>query len=167
VGNKNFVIISEKMHNNKTQGGNEMIETFVFSSETIFLKKEDQTKIHQLLDYLKSRGQQIGVVFYDQATMNDVLLEQHLADYLDFSINGEETETIPHGLVDFLQVELSHQKVNFISKSLEQLETAKTLGFKPIYLAENCDKESFPCLSFRDFDALHLGIIESRFENFM
>jgi hypothetical protein len=88
VGNKNFVIISEKMHNNKTQGGNEMIETFVFSSETIFLKKEDQTKIHQLLDYLKSRGQQIGVVFYDQATMNDVLLEQHLADYLDFSINN-------------------------------------------------------------------------------
>ena len=43
-----------------------MIETFVFSSESIFLREEDQTKVQQLLDYLKSRKQQIGMVFYDQ-----------------------------------------------------------------------------------------------------
>ena len=67
-----------------------MIETFVFSSESIFLREEDQTKVQQLLDYLKSRKQQIGMVFYDQEMMNQVLLEHHLADYLDFSINGEK-----------------------------------------------------------------------------
>lgn len=39
-----------------------MIETFVFSSEDIFLK-EDQTNIQQLLEYLKSRKQQIGMAF--------------------------------------------------------------------------------------------------------
>ncbi len=61
-----------------------MIETFVFSSESIFLREEDQTKVQQLLDYLKSRKQQIGMVFYDQEMMNQVLLEHHLADYLDF-----------------------------------------------------------------------------------
>ncbi len=33
-----------------------MIETFVFSSESIFLREEDQTKVQQLLDYLKSRN---------------------------------------------------------------------------------------------------------------
>lgn len=144
-----------------------MIETFVFSSESIFLREEDQAKIRQLLDYLKSRKQQIGMVFYDQAVMNQVLLEHHLADYLDFSINGEKAETIPHGLTDFLQVELTHQKVNFISNSLEQLRKAKSLGFKPIYIAEDCDKETVPCQSFRDFDQLHLGVIESRFEKLM
>ena len=142
-----------------------MIETFVFSS--IFLREEDQSKVHQLLDYLKSRKQQIGMVFYDQAMMNQVLLDHHLADYLDFSINGEKAGTVPHGLVDFLQVELTHQKVNFISNSLEQLDEAKTLGFKPIYIAEDCDKEAAPCQSFRDFDQLHLGVIESRFEKLM
>jgi hypothetical protein len=57
-----------------------MIETFVFSSESIFLREEDQTKVQQLLDYLKSRKQQIGMVFYDQEMMNRVLLEHHLAD---------------------------------------------------------------------------------------
>lgn len=144
-----------------------MIETFVFSSESIFLREEDQNKVHQLLDYLKSRKQQIGMVFYDQAVMNQVLLEHHLADYLDFSINGEKAGTVPHGLVDFLQVELTHQKVNFISNSLEQLSEAKTLGFKPIYIAEDCAKEAAPCQSFRDFDQLHLGVIESRFEKLM
>ena len=144
-----------------------MIETFVFSSESIFLREEDQSKVHQLLDYLKSRKQQIGMVFYDQAMMNQVLLEHHLADYLDFSINGEKAGTVPHGLVDFLQVELTQQKVNFISNSLEQLDEAKTLGFKPIYIAEDCDKEAAPCQSFRDFDQLHLGVIESRFEKLM
>ncbi|MDU5333039.1 hypothetical protein [Enterococcus sp.] len=144
-----------------------MIETFVFSSESIFLREEDQSKVHQLLDYLKSRKQQIGMVFYDQAMMNQVLLDHHLADYLDFSINGEKAGTVPHGLVDFLQVELTHQKVNFISNSLEQLDEAKTLGFKPIYIAEDCDKEAAPCQSFRDFDQLHLGVIESRFEKLM
>ena len=144
-----------------------MIETFVFSSESIFLREEDQSKVHQLLDYLKSRKQQIGMVFYDQAVMNQVLLDHHLADYLDFSINGEKAGTVPHGLVDFLQVELTHQKVNFISNSLEQLDEAKTLGFKPIYIAEDCDKEAAPCQSFRDFDQLHLGVIESRFEKLM
>lgn len=144
-----------------------MIETFVFSSESIFLREEDQSKVHQLLDYLKSRKQQIGMVFYDQAMMNQVLLDHHLADYLDFSINGEKAGTVPHGLVDFLQVELTHQKVNFISNSLEQLNEAKTLGFKPIYIAEDCDKEAAPCQSFRDFDQLHLGVIESRFEKLM
>ncbi len=35
-----------------------MIETFVFSSEHVFLN-EDQTKIRQLLDYLKSRKQHL------------------------------------------------------------------------------------------------------------
>lgn len=144
-----------------------MIETFVFSSESIFLREEDQTKVHQLLDYLKSRKQQIGMVFYDQAMMNQVLLEHHLADYLDFSINGEKVGTVPHGLVDFLQVELTHQKVNFISNSLEQLEKAKNLGFKPLYIAEDCDKAKAPCQSFRDFNQLHLGVIESRFEKLM
>ena len=144
-----------------------MIETFVFSSESIFLREEDQSKVHQLLDYLKSRKQQIGMVFYDQAMMNQVLLDHHLADYLDFSINGEKAGTVPHGLVYFLQVELTHQKVNFISNSLEQLDEAKTLGFKPIYIAEDCDKEAAPCQSFRDFDQLHLGVIESRFEKLM
>lgn len=104
-----------------------MIETFVFSSESIFLREEDQMKVHQLLDYLKSRKQQIGIVFYDQAMMNQILLEHHLADYLDFSINGEKTGTVPRGLVDFLQVELAHKKVNFISNSLEQLREAKEL----------------------------------------
>ncbi|BBM17014.1 hypothetical protein G15_0655 [Enterococcus avium] len=144
-----------------------MIETFVFSSESIFLREEDQMKVHQLLDYLKSRKQQIGIVFYDQAMMNQILLEHHLADYLDFSINGEKTGTVPRGLVDFLQVELAHKKVNFISNSLEQLREAKELGFKPIYLAEDCDKEEAPCQSFRDFNQLHLGVIESRFEKLM
>ena len=144
-----------------------MIETFVFSSESIFLREEDQTKVQQLLDYLKSRKQQIGMVFYDQETMNQVLLEHHLADYLDFSINGEKAETVPHGLVDFLQVELAHQKVNFISNSLKQLHEAKKLGFKPLYIAENCDKATVPCQSFRDFNQLHLGVIESRFEKLM
>jgi hypothetical protein len=90
-----------------------MIETFVFSSESIFLREEDQTKVQQLLDYLKSRKQQIGMVFYDQEMMNRVLLEHHLADYL------------------------------------------------------NCDKATVPCQSFRDFNQLHLGVIESRFEKLM
>lgn len=144
-----------------------MIETFVFSSESIFLQKEDQTNVHQLLDYLKSRKQQIGMVFYDQAMMNQVLLEHHLADYLDFSINGEVAETIPNGLVDFLKVELSHQKVNFISNSLKQLREAEKMGFKPIYIAEDCYKDAAPCQAFRDFDQLHLGVIKNRFERLM
>lgn len=144
-----------------------MIETFVFSSESIFLREEDQTNAHQLLDYLKSRKQQIGMVFYDQARMNQVLLEHHLADYLDFSINGEVAETVPHGLVDFLKVELSHQRVNFISNSLKQLQEAKKLGFKPIYIAEDCYKEEAPCQAYRDFNQLHLGVIEKRFEKLM
>jgi len=144
-----------------------MIETFVFSSESIFLREEDQAQVHQLLDYLKSRNQQIGMVFYDQAMMNQVLLEHHLADYLDFSINGEDVETISHGLVDFLKVELSHQKVYFISNSLEQLAEADKLGFKPVYIAEDCDREAVPCQTFRDFNQLHLGVIENRFEKLM
>ncbi|MBO0451990.1 MULTISPECIES: hypothetical protein [Enterococcus] len=144
-----------------------MIETFVFSSESIFLREEDQANVQQLLDYLKSRKQQIGIVFYDQAMMNHVLLEHHLADYLDFSINGEDAEVISPGLVDFLKVELSHRKVTFISNSLEQLAEAEALGFKPIYIAEDCDKETVPCQSFRDFNQLHLGVIESRFEKLM
>ncbi|MDT2672895.1 hypothetical protein [Enterococcus dongliensis] len=90
-----------------------MIETFVFSSEDIFLK-EDQTNIQQLLEYLKSRKQQIGMVFYDQEKMNQILLNDHLTDYLDFTIKGKETEIIPQELVDFLQVELTYQKVNYI-----------------------------------------------------
>lgn len=144
-----------------------MIETFVFSSESIFLREEDQAKVHQLLDYLKSRKQQIGMVFYDQAMMNRVLLEHHLADYLDFSINGEDAEAVSQGLVDFLKVEISHQKVNFISNSLEQLHEAEALGFKPIYIAEDCYKEDAPCQAFRDFDQLHLGVIANRFEKLM
>ena len=44
-----------------------MIETFVFSSESIFLREENQANVQPLLDYLKSRKQQIGMVFYDQA----------------------------------------------------------------------------------------------------
>lgn len=144
-----------------------MIETYVFSSESVFLQEKNQATIQQLLDYLKSRKQQIGVVFYDQETMNQVLLAHHLADYLDFSINGEEPEGIPHGLVDFLQVELTHQTVHFVSNSSKQLEKAEALGFKPIYLAEDCDKEMVSCQAFRDFDQLHLGVIEQRFETLM
>lgn len=144
-----------------------MIETFVFSSESIFLREEDQENVQQLLDYLKSRNQQIGMVFYDQALMNQVLLEHHLADYLDFSINGEDAGTICNGLVDFLKVELSHQKVNFISNSLEQLAEAKALGLKPIYIAEDGDKETVPCQTFRDFNQFHIGVIENRFEKLM
>lgn len=144
-----------------------MIETFVFSSESIFLREENQANVQPLLDYLKSRKQQIGMVFYDQATMNNVLLEHRLADYLDFSINGEVAGTVPQGLVDFLKVELSHQKVNFISNSLEQLQEAEALGFKPIYIAEDCDKEDTPCRAFRDFNQLHIGVIENRFEKLM
>ncbi|MGX7205106.1 hypothetical protein [Enterococcus pingfangensis] len=143
-----------------------MIETFVFSSERVFLN-EDQTKIRQLLDYLKSRKQQIGMVFYDQARMNQLLLEHHLVDYLDFSILGKKAEQIPQGLVDFLQVDLAQQKVNFISDSLDNLCEAKNLGFRPIYLAEDCSQETLTCPSFRDFDQLHLGVIESRFDQLM
>ena len=64
-------------------------------------------------------------------------------------------------------MELAHQKVNFISNSLKQLHEAKKLGFKPLYIAENCDKATVPCQSFRDFNQLHLGVIESRFEKLM
>ncbi|GAA2916109.1 hypothetical protein P7H00_04335 [Enterococcus pseudoavium] len=141
-----------------------MIETFVFSSECLFLREEDQVHAHQLLDYLKSRKQQVGMVFYDQATMNQVLLEHHLADYLDFSINGEEVGKIPQGLIDFLQVELKHQTVNFISNSLDQLQAAEALGFAPIYLADSCYKEEPTCQAFSDFGQLHLGVIAHRFE---
>ena len=81
------------------------------------------------------------MVFYDQEMMNQVLLEHHLADYLDFSINGEKAETVPHGLVDFLQVELAHQKVNFISNSLKQLHEAKKLGFKKFIIPEGNYKQ--------------------------
>ncbi|MDT2595417.1 hypothetical protein [Enterococcus dongliensis] len=143
-----------------------MIETFVFSSEDIFLK-EDQTNIQQLLEYLKSRKQQIGMVFYDQEKMNQILLNDHLTDYLDFTIKGKETEIIPQELVDFLQVELTYQKVNYISDSLEKVKKAEEFGFKSIYLAENCYKKTVTCQAFQDFEQLHLGVIENRFDTLM
>lgn len=144
-----------------------MIETFVFASERVFLKEEDQSKIQQLLDYLQSREQQIGMVVYDQAVMNQVLLDHHLADYLDFSINGEEAGKIPADLVAFLKVELSHHKVSFISNSLAELAEAEKAGFTPIYIGADYYKEAAPCQSFEDFDQLHLGMIAHRFEKLM
>ena len=61
-----------------------MVETFVFSSESVFLNEESQTTAAQFLDYLKRRKQRIGMVFNDQQSMNQILLAHDLAEYLDF-----------------------------------------------------------------------------------
>ncbi|MGO2638970.1 MAG: hypothetical protein ACTH9D_08090, partial [Enterococcus viikkiensis] len=98
-----------------------MVETFVFSSESVFLNQESQTMAAQFLEYLKRRKQRIGMVFNDQQSMNQVLLARGLAEYFDFSINGEVGRQVAQSLLDFLKDELQQGKVHFISKSFSKL----------------------------------------------
>ncbi|MDT2827214.1 hypothetical protein P7H59_01965 [Enterococcus viikkiensis] len=141
-----------------------MVETFVFSSESVFLNEESQTTAAQFLDYLKRRKQRIGMVFTDQQSMNQILLAHDLAEYFDFSINGEAGRQVAHGLLDFLKDELQQGKVYFISNSLPQLQEAESLGFAPIYVNDDCYKEGVPCRAYEDYKQLHLAVIADRFE---
>ncbi|MGX7126775.1 HAD family hydrolase [Enterococcus viikkiensis] len=141
-----------------------MVETFVFSSESVFLNQESQTMAAQFLEYLKRRKQRIGMVFNDQQSMNQVLLAHGLAEYFDFSINGEAGRQVAQSLLDFLKDELQQGKVHFISNSLSQLQEAESLGFAPIYVNDDCYKEGVPCRAYEDYNQLHLAVIADRFE---
>lgn len=141
-----------------------MVETFVFSSESVFLNPESQATATQFLDYLKRRKQRIGMVFNDQQSMNQILMAHDLAEYFDFSINGEADRSVAQGLVDFLKDELQLGKVYFISNSLTQLQEAESLGFVPIYVKDDYYKERVSCRAYEDYKQLHLAVIADRFE---
>ncbi|MGM0213826.1 hypothetical protein [Enterococcus sp. AZ109] len=132
------------------------MEKLVLATEEIFLVPTDakqcmDTQCLKLVEYLRRRNFETGLVLLSEETVPDETVQETL----NFYIPAQEV---------FRNRSFNQSTKYFIDNSAERLEKAADQGFIPVLITERQATPSFTCQAFPSISDFHLSLIRANFE---